>query len=185
MIDEQSVENYPSTSNVQIQSYSLPSPTYDILQHHQPHLFNNHKPKEQHIQIYSDSNAFNSHLLQSSSLPVLTPLNLNLKYVEYQSNNAALSSGSDSESLNEQSKTRAKKNLPHKKRLKKLNSDQFSIIQMPEDRTAVQSIVSKFNFISIYLTFYFLAPVRVHRMFRINKWPIRLLHSSERALRAN
>jgi hypothetical protein len=82
-----------------------------------------------------------------SSLPVLTPLNLNLKYVDYQAN-CALSSGSDSESLNEHSKS-----LPHKKRIKKLNSDQFSII--PEDESnnlrTVQSIVSKILIEKIFI----------------------------------
>jgi hypothetical protein len=60
---------------------------------------------------------------------------LNLKYVEFQSTGNA-SSGSDSESLNEHSRTRAKRNLPHKKRLKKLNHEQqFTPITMPEDET--------------------------------------------------
>ena len=138
--------NY-TTSNVQIVNYSLPSPTYNLL-HHQAHPHIQKEHDHQHpgasMQIY-ESNAFNNpnaHLMQQSShtLPVLTPLNLNLKYVEYQQN-CVLSSGSDSESLNDHSRIRAKKSLPHKKRLKKLSTEQFSslINNMPE---AVQSIVS-------------------------------------------
>lgn len=138
-------------ANSQIVNYSLPSPTYDLL-HHQAHLqskdHHHHHHPGSNMQIY-ETNAFNSsnshmmHQQQSSSLPVLTPLNLNLKYVEQYQANCVLSSGSDSESLNDHT-TRAKKSqsLPHKKRLKKLNTEQFSTLinNMPE---AVQSIVSK------------------------------------------
>lgn len=142
-----SEDNY-ATSNVQIVNYSLPSPTYNLL-HHQahPHIQKDHH--HQHpgasMQIYeSNFNNPNAHLMQQSShtpMPILTPLNLNLKYVEYQAN-CVLSSGSDSESLNDHSRIRAKKSLPHKKRLKKLSTEQFSslINNMPE--AVHQSIVS-------------------------------------------
>lgn len=122
---------------------SLPSPTFDLMQH-QTNLFIKKsdvgylQTKEHHhhhpMQIYSDATFSNAQLVQSS-LPVLTPLNLNLKYVEFQSTGNA-SSGSDSESLNEHSRTRAKRNLPHKKRLKKLNHEaQFTPITMQEDES--------------------------------------------------
>lgn len=128
---------------------TLPSPTFDLMQH-QTNMFikksdvgylqtKEHQHHHPSMQIYSDANfsniSSNAQLVQSS-LPVLTPLNLNLKYVEFQSTGNA-SSGSDSESLNEHSRTRAKRNLPHKKRLKKLNHEQhqFTPITMQEDET--------------------------------------------------
>lgn len=115
---------------------TLPSPTFDLMQHQNMfikksdvgYLKEHHHPN---MQIYSDATFSNAQLVQST-LPVLTPLNLNLKYVEFQSTGNA-SSGSDSESLNEHSRTRAKRNLPHKKRLKKLNEAQFTPITMQED----------------------------------------------------
>lgn len=95
------------------------------------------------MQIYEPNNfnVSNAHHLMQSTLPVLTPLNLNLKYVEYQANcSGALSSESESDLLDSDSRTRAKKSLPHKKRLKKLNSDQFSI--NPDDEVNIRTVQS-------------------------------------------
>lgn len=126
---------------------TLSSPTFDLI-HHQTNMFLKksdvgqlHNPN---IQIYSDgsfSNISNNQLVQTS-LPVLTPLNLNLKYVEYQSTGVAASSGSDSESLIEYNRTRSKRSLPHKKRIKKLNHEQqFTPINMQEDETNIIRVV--------------------------------------------
>lgn len=139
-LDHQLPNDYTATSsNVHYMPVTLPSPTFDLM-HHQTHLFAKKSDLNHHssMQIYGDAAAFsnlsNAQLVQSS-LPVLTPLNLNLKYVEFQTAGMA-SSGSDSESLNEHNRTRAKRNLPHKKRLKKLNHEQhFAPISMQEDES--------------------------------------------------
>ncbi len=107
---------------------TLPSPTFDLIHHQQSQIQFVKKPEMNYLQakdhssmqIYSES----TYPIVQSSLPVLTPMNLNLKYVEFQSTAGGVSSESDSEGLSEQSKTRAKRNLPHKKRLKKLKEEQ-------------------------------------------------------------
>lgn len=146
-LDHQLPNDYTTTSsNVHYMPVTLPSPTFDLM-HHQTHLFAKKSDVNHHhssMQIYGDAAAFsnlsNAQLVQSS-LPVLTPLNLNLKYVEFQSAGGA-SSGSDSESLNEHNRTRAKRNLPHKKRLKKLNHEQhqFTPISMQEDESNIRVV---------------------------------------------
>lgn len=153
------------SSNVNIVNYmsNLPvtiiNTSSDHLQHqnHQHHHYINKKcdsnfiqqqsNKEQQshmIHIYGDSN-----IIQSTDLPVLTPL----KFMEYQNNlnsivssagtdeqhilmtnDDAMSEKSDCESIHELPLKNSKQSLPHKKRIaKKLNSDEFSIILTDPD----------------------------------------------------
>ena len=154
------MSNANLSSNVNIVNYLPNLPVTIIntssdhhLHHHQNHQYNIKKcdsnfiqSKEQShmIHIYGDSN-----IIQTSDLPVLTPL----KYMEYQNNltsivssagndeqqvlmtnDDAMSEKSDCESIHELPLKNSKQSLPHKKRIaKKLNSDEFSIILTDPD----------------------------------------------------
>ncbi|CAG9801424.1 unnamed protein product [Chironomus riparius] len=172
------MSNANLSSNVNIVNY-LPNLPVTIINtssdhiHHQNHqyikkcesILSIHQPKEQShmIHIYGDSN-----IIQSTDLPVLTPL----KYMEYQNNLSSIvtsagtdeqqilmnnddvmSEKSDCESIHEQP---LKQSLPHKKRIaKKLNSDEFSIILTDPDANirALQAANPQFECIECGLSF--------------------------------
>jgi hypothetical protein len=160
--DEHLEANDYSNGAIQINCNFANLPANEIL-HHGINIqgikkldTNNYLPsKDQLMHVYGvDGSTIIT--TSSGSLPMLTPLALQTKYVEYVSEEQIItndeSEKSDCESINEMHKTpskNVKRNLPHKKRIaKKLNSnqpynhhhqEQYSII-MPSEETNLRNM---------------------------------------------